>query len=362
MSERNFVTLRKIEHIEPIEGAERVELAFVDGWRCVIPKNQYAIGEEILFIEADAALKNVNDERVDFLKKTSYKCWKKDNVVLAECLRIKTIKLAGQFSQGVVFKLSVFMDEINKAANNTTSLDEALNIVHYDELSDEMRAIINPENAMKARGTFPSFVPKTDEERLQNLTNYFEKYKEKEFEVSIKYDGSSMSVGYSIAHYPSNPFFVCSRNQLLDTDAENNFCRVAKSKDLESILIDYSYDTGMELCLQGELVGPGINGNRDGYKEFDFFIFRIWNITEQNWMSSEERLEFCRKYSLPHVKVLNTACKAFVEYPTMEDFVKATYITSDNGHQIEGLVFKSTDGEVSFKVINPNYLLKNQDK
>ena len=362
MSERKFVTIRKIGHIEPIEGAERVELAFVDGWRCVIPKNQYVVGEEILFIEADAALKNVNDERVDFLKKTSYKCWKKDNVVLAECLRIKTIKLAGQFSQGVVFKLGVFSDEINKAANNTALLDEALNIVHYDELNDEMRTIINPENTMQTRGTFPSFVPKTDEIRLQNLTKYFQQYKDKEFEVSVKYDGSSMSVGYSPIHYPSNPFFVCSRNQLLDSDAENNFCRTAKSLNLEEILIDYSYDTGTYLCLQGELVGPGINGNRNKYTDVKFFIFRIWNITEQNWMNSKDRLEFCKKYNLSHVKVLNELDRVFEKYPTMEDFVKATYITSDNGNQIEGLVFKSLEGDISFKVINPNYLLKNQDK
>ena len=38
---RKFATIRQISEIRAIPNAERVELACIDGWRAVVPKNTY---------------------------------------------------------------------------------------------------------------------------------------------------------------------------------------------------------------------------------------------------------------------------------------------------------------------------------
>lgn len=355
---RQFVTIRIINNIESIPGAERVELACIDGWRCVVPKNEFASGEEIIFFEADSALKNVNDERYNFLHKTSYKCWHKNGELLDECFRVKTIKLAGQISQGLVLKKNLFNREIKEALETGKTLDEICNVVHYDDLYEEVYNIIDPKNQAERRGSFPSMIPSTDEERLQNLPKYFSKHKGVRFEVTEKYDGKSMSVGYSPTCLPENPFFVCSRKHSLKLDGDNGFVKMAFKYDLENKL-KYIYDScGMELCIQGELVGPGVCGNRDGHKELDFYVFRIYNIKERRWLPSKNRINICENLGLKHVPVVNEGMLVFDECKDINDVIALTKRKSANGNQIEGLVFKSLDGEISFKVISPEYLLK----
>lgn len=355
---RQFVTIRQIGNIESIPNAERVELACIDGWQCVVPKNEFTPGEEIIFFEADAALKNVNDERYNFLHKSSYKCWHKSGELLEECFRIKTIKLAGQISQGLVLKKKLFDREIKESLETGKSLDEVCRVVHYDELYDDMHAILDPKNQAERKGSFPSFIHKTDEERLQNLPKYFSKYKNECFEVTEKYDGNSMTVGYSPTYLPEEPFFVCSRKNSLKLDGDNNFVKMAVKYDLQNKLKHIYDDCGAELCIQGELVGPGIHGNHDGHKEIDFYVFRIYDIKEQAWLSSKNRISICNNLELKHVPVVNDFLHVFEECKNINDVIALTKRNSLNGNQIEGLVFKSIDRNVSFKVINPDYLLK----
>lgn len=354
---RKFATVRKIDNITKIENADRVELCHIDGWRSVVLKDKFKIGEYVLFIEADAAIMSIDDKRFEFLRKPSYKAIKSGDTVLAECLRVRTVRLAGQISQGIVMKLDDFKADIDLADSLEVSLDDVLDIKHYDELLDSLSHILGKGAPIEQRGSFPSFVPKTDEERLQNLPEYFEEHKDTEFEVSVKYDGSSMSVGYSPTNFPDEPFFVCSRNFMLKTDNDNNFCRVAKKLNLREILEKYYKFDGLELCLQGELVGPKVNGNRDKHKEHNFFVFRIYDITNKRFLTPNKRFDICYLEGIPHVPTIAQG-KCFSHMTTIEDFIRQTQLKSKNGNPIEGMVYKSLDGEVSFKVINPDYLLK----
>lgn len=357
---RKLVSIRSISNIESIPNADRVELAHVDGWRCVVKKNDFTVGQKILFFETDCAFMNVNDERVSFLRKSCHKSWKLNNLLLGECLRIKTVKLAGQISQGLAMPVSLFEKEINESIERGISLEEAIGIRHFDELSEEMSCLMGNAPSQETRGKFPSVVPKTDEERVQNLTDYFDKFKNEVFEATIKMDGSSMSVGYSPSIYPDQPYFVCSRNLSLKTDGEDNFNRTAKKYNLEQILKKHHDETGHEICIQGELVGPGINGNHDGMKEIDYYVFRIYDITACRLFDSVERRMFCKKYGIKHVPLLSEQIRVFDLFPTVDELVKfVSPLTTDNGNPIEGIVFKTMNGNISFKVINPLYLLKN---
>ena len=152
-------------------------------------------------------------------------------------------------------------------------------IKHFDELAEEMAAKTGKIKQADAAGSFPSFIPKTDEERIQNMPEVLTEHKDTLFEVTVKLDGSSMSVGYSPSNYPDDPFFVCSRNLRLKR-GDNTFHKVAAYYDIESKLKKYYEEYGEELCLQGELIGPGINGNRGKLSHNTFCVFRVWNISK----------------------------------------------------------------------------------
>lgn len=358
---RKLVTIRHIAGIKPIEGADRVELAQIDGWRCVVRKNDFVVGEQIVFFEPDTAFTNVDDDRISFLKKTSHKQWKKaDGTLVAECLRIKTIRLAGQISQGLVMKISRFEKEIATSEKDGLSLEEVIGIRHYDSLSEEMDVKLGKFSASVSRGHFPHFVPKTDLPRIQNYLGLFETCKNMQFEVTEKMDGSSMSVGYSQSHLDTEPYFVASRNQMLQTGGRDNYNRLAMMNNLQTILKEHHDETGDELCVQGELVGPRINGNKDNLIDFDYRIFQIWNITHCKWLTVGERMKFCEKHQLNHVRVIDDRQQTFKSFQTIDELVEyVRAFKTANNNPVEGLVFKSQDGDTTFKVLNPDYLLKN---
>lgn len=358
MSERKLVSIRTISDIKPIIGADRVELASIDGWRCVVLKGDCEVGQNVLFFETDSALINVSDPRFGFLQRC-HKSWKIGNVVVGECYHIKTIKLAGQISQGLVLPIEQFKDEIELVNKGNISLCKCLNVHHFDDVQTEMNIRLGKSPNQQARGSFPAVVPKTDEERIQNCIELFDNCKDMPFEVTMKLDGSSMSVGYSPSYYPDDPYFVCSRNLCLK-DGDDHFNRIARLYNLKNILYKHYEFSGDELCIQGELVGPSINGNRDKLNDFDYFVFRVRNITKDCWLEPTERNEFCRSNGLRHVPVLSGNMFAFNEFGDVESIVAFTnQFKTANHNPIEGLVFKSLDGNTSFKVLNPLYLLKN---
>lgn len=350
---RKFATIRQISEIRAIPNAERVELACVDGWRAVIPKNTFTVNEQVLFIETDAALLCVNDQRFNFLRKSCLKQWKGNGVLFGECLRVRTIKLAGQISQGLVLKLADFPE-----AACSDDIDAALCIKHFDELAEEMSAKTGKIKQADAAGSFPSFVPKTDEERIQNIPEILTTHSDSLFEVTLKLDGSSMSVGYSPSNYPDDPFFVCSRNLRLKR-GDNTFHKVAAYYDIESKLKQYCDVSGEELCLQGELIGPGINGNRGKQGEHSFNVFRVWSISDKKWLETDDWRWPCEKeFSIPTVPRIDCAYRPLNRYTTIDALVEFAKTAKFGELTGEGYVFKSYDGDIHFKVINPLYLLE----
>lgn len=350
---RKFATIRRISELRVIPNADRVELACIDGWRAVVPKNTFTVNEQVLFIETDAALLCVNDQRFNFLRKSCLKQWKNGDVLFGECLRIRTIKLAGQISQGLVLKLAEFPE-----ATCSDDIDTVLCIKHFDELAEEMAAKTGKIKQADAAGNFPSFIPKTDEERIQNMPDILVTARGYMFEVTLKLDGSSMSVGYSPSNYPDDPFFVCSRNLRLKR-GDNTFHKVAAYYDIESKLKLYYDASGEELCLQGELIGPGINGNRGKQVEHSFNVFRVWSISDKKWLETDDWRFLCEsKFSIPTVPRIDCSYRPLSRYTTVDELVEFAKTAKFGELTGEGYVFKSYDGDIHFKVINPLYLLE----
>ena len=355
---RKLVSIRKIDSLSPIEGADKIELAHTGGWQCVVGKGSFQSGELAVFFEIDSALP-ANDERYSFLKERCLRKWLNHGKLVCEVIRIKTCKFKGQISQGLFMPLTTFPELKEQKLLEGTDLTEILHVKHYDDLAEEMGRITGAARvAGNAKGSFPAFIPKTDEERLQNLSEYFEQMKNVEFECTEKFDGSSMTVYFSKQNRNDCPFGVCSRNiDLKLEDDSNAFVAMANKLDLQKKL----QELNREIAIQGELVGPGLNGNRDLYEFPEFRVFRIFDIEKKQWVCPEERYGLCYDLDLLHVKVIRHKWKVFNELTTMNDFLEFVKGKTNRGHEREGMVWKSMDGFVSFKVINNDYLLKQKD-
>ena len=199
-----------------------------------------------------------------------------------------------------------------------------------------------------AKGNFPSWLRKTDQERVQNLAgkiNWGAIY-----EITTKLDGSSMTIWFK-----DGDWGVCSRNIDLKLEQEGNtFVDMAKKVKGELTWPDgYAW--------QGELMGPGIQGNRENLTEHNFFVFDIWDIKEQRHLAPDVVRNLCEYYGLNHVPVLVYELRLTDLCITSVDSALAyAEGPSINNPVREGVVFKSTDGQFSFKAISNIFLLKEQ--
>lgn len=353
---RKLASIRVIEKISPIEGADKIELAHTNLWQCVVGKGQFQVGEKAIFFEIDSALP-VDDLRYDFLKTRCLKRWSKGPRLLKEVIRIKTCKFKGEISQGLFMPLALYPELTSQDLEVGTNLTAKLNVLHYDEIAEHM-FLLNRKAQLSGdqKGPFPAFIPKTDEERLQNLPEYFTEKADMEFECTEKFDGSSLTIFYVPNIRCDDPFGVCSRNFELKISEEsnNNFVNMAKQLDLENKLKKLNLD----IAIQGELVGPGVNSNRDFYEDYEYRVFRIYDCKNKRFFNPIERRNLCQKLDLKHVKVLKDNWQVFKEFTTLNDFLEFVQGKTDRGHEREGAVWKSSDGFTSFKVINNQYLLE----
>jgi RNA ligase (TIGR02306 family) len=337
--ERKLATVRIITDIKPIEGADMIELATVGGWNVVVAKNVgHKIGDKVVYCEIDSFLPI--REEFEFLRKSSYK--KMDD---QEGFRLKTIRLRGQLSQGLILPISVVpIAQFATGHNLPEGLDvtEMLGIVKYEPP-------IPAELSGKVKGGFPSFLRKTDEERIQNLVKEYEEYKltsQHQFYMTEKLDGSSATF------YMNNGVFgVCSRNlELLETEG-NTFWKVARELDLENKLKDKG-----NICLQGELIGEGIQGNPYKIKGQTVHFFNGFDIDTQTRMNINDFLILLDELELLSVPILDVA---FLLPDTVEGMLKLAEDKSrlNKLTEREGVVVRSLDNTISFKAISNKFLL-----
>jgi RNA ligase (TIGR02306 family) len=378
---RALARIAQVDSVEPIEGADRIEVTHIKGWKVVTGKGEFKPGDLVVYFEIDSAL-DPNDKRYEFLRERCLrKFTAKSGEVLKECLRIRTIRLRGVYSQGLVMPLDKFPEITDNIVYNEAvghdvyvgrnpevvgqDVTDILHVEHYDELVEALRPQTGATLAGDAMSLFPSnHIPKTDEERIQNLPEYFETMKDRKFQVTVKADGSSVTMFYSPEIDPENPFGVCSRNLRLKQQKSNGEMplpwMMAQKYFVENKLKEYYENKGKELAVQGELVGPGIQSNRDMITDHEWQVFRIWNITDQKFLTPEDAEILCTAWALPHVSVLASEMPVFQKFKDIDEILQFAEGKTSRGNEREGLVFKSNDDGpyVSFKAVSNRYLMK----
>lgn len=329
--ERKLASIRRIDNVIPIEGADMIEVSVVGGWKVVTKKGEFKPGDLAIYCEVDSFLPI--KEEFEFLRKSSYK-----KMGEQEGFRLKTIRLRGQLSQGLLLPASQEVLSLYEEGDDVTDL---LGIIKYEPP-------IPAELAGKVKGMFPSFLRKTDEERIQNLTGNYNEWKEKEFYVTEKLDGSSATY-----YLKDGEFGVCSRNlELLETEG-NTFWKVARELDLENKL----RETGRNISIQGELVGEGIQGNPYKIKGQTVYFFNAFDINNQQYYTQKEMENLIQSLNLKTVPILD---RNYTLPETVEDLLQyadsKSELNKDFGR--EGVVVRSLDRSISFKVISNNFLLK----
>ncbi len=347
MSERKMATVRKIVEINPIPDADAIEVAVVDGWKVVVKKGEFVVNDIVVYCEIDSW---IPFDLAPFLSKGKEP--KEYNGIKGE--RLRTVKLRGQISQGLILPFGVIMSNCEGEAVSTDwnfgdDVSEILNIQKYEPpVPSQLYGLI--------RGNFPSFVPKTDQERIQNLKKELQQYIDKKytFEVTEKLDGSSCTM-----YMKDGEFGVCSRNLDLKYDENNTFWKMAIGYDVQDSLIE-CYGENVNIAIQGEVIGEGIQGNPYKWIGQKFFVFDIFDINSQKYFSSDDRIAMCEILKLPHVPILNLDYK-IPEGFGVDDILELAEDKSDvhiNTNR-EGIVFKCIeDPSISFKSISNSFLLK----
>ena len=356
--ERKLASIRVISNLSPIEGADKIETATIDGWKVVVAKDVgHKVGDKEIYCEIDSFLP-IRDE-FEFLRKSSYK-----KMGGEEGFRLKTIKLRGQVSQGLILPLSVLKStDIVKVTTVKTEWGNQYELFAEDgepmvEVGDDVTEVLGivkyeppipAELSGKVKGVFPSFLRKTDEERVQNLTKEYENYKllGRKFYVTEKLDGSSATF-----YYKDGVFGVCSRNlELLETEG-NTFWKVARELDLENKLRDF----GVNISLQGELIGEGIQGNPYKIKGQTVKFFNLFDI-DLHVYHSLAHLD--RALGIMGLKMVPIVDEFFNLPDTIEELLKYTEDKSilNSNFDREGVVIRSNDRTISFKVISNKFLL-----
>lgn len=315
-----LAVVSRVLSLEPIEGADRIERATVLGWQVVTRKGQYQVGDQAVIIFPDSLVpKKYVDETYEGDEKT----------------RLKTVKLKGQYSAGLLLPIS--------ALREYAGLPDNVVFEDGDEVSvplgiEKWVAPAGMSLAGDSKGNFPTaIISKTDEYNFRSepdaLTEAreFGRFKNQDFVATLKCDGSSATYIFK-----DGEFKVCSRNFELKETAGNVFWQVAKKYKLEEAL---SFG-GSEMALQGEICGPGIQGNPMKLTELTLFAFLLKDTKYNSWKDWDFTRMFCDLYNIPTVPTLYRFNSS--EFPSDEELQKmANNAKYDHGRaNAEGIVIR----------------------
>lgn len=349
---RKLATIQKILSLNPIPDADAIEVAQILGWKVVVKKGQFNVGDLVVYCEIDSLLPK--REEFEFLKSSNY--------------RIRTIKLRGQISQGICFPLDVLpealkwhIEELQKtgyvpALSVLGAVDSAVGLDVTDVLGiEKYEAPIPAELAGDAKGAKPSFFPVTDEDRIQILTHIPLEYGGQPFIATEKLDGSSCSY-----YWNNGVFGVCGRNWEYYESLSNSIWKFARHKYIE----EHLGELGRNLALQGEIIGEGIQKNKYKLRGQSVRFFRIFDIDKYEFLPYEEMIDIINQFKLETVPVLDWN---YILPPTVDEILAYAQGKSVLNPQTEreGVVFVrhelSNQGRLSFKAISNKFLIDNKE-
>jgi len=342
---RKLATIRTIDELRPIPGADAIECAVVGGWTVVVKKGEFTAGDAAVYCEIDSWIPTA---LAPFLSKGAEP--RVFDGIAGE--RLRTVKLRGQLSQGLLLNYWDFPQVVTAfhktrlADSGLFDVTELLGIVKYE-------APVPAQLAGEVKGMFPGWIQKTDQERVQNLKEELEHWKAEQhlWEITEKLDGSSMTV-----YFRDGEFGVCSRNLELKPNPDNSLWKVALRNDLEGKL----RALGRNVALQGELIGEGIQGNPYKIRGQEFYLFDVYDIDRSCYFTPDERKSLALEHNINHVPVLGAyETNESTTIDSLLQYAEGNSVMGDiTGPTREGLVFKSQTMQCSFKAISNKFLLK----
>lgn len=359
---RKLATIRVIDEIRPIPNADNLELAIIGGWECVVAKKKnFKAGDKVIYVEVDSILPEKPE--FEFLRSRRF--------------RVKTIKLRGQISQGLVLPLT-YLANIN--VNVDDDVTEVLGIKKYDpQAAKETRETYSqcPTNkyvkrllkykwfrklyrkySKPSRFTFPEWISKTDETRVQNLAKEYASWLQRglPFYVTEKVDGQSAT--YAIDE--KKRYYVGSRNWILRKDMSTTYWQCSEKYRMKKLLLTIRKILRADrVVIQGEILAPKVQGNKYAKQSPELYVYNII-------------VDGVAKDYDAQVKLL-TQCGAtcrivplvFDNYKLPQTIHELVGLSSGVSMlapiEREGFVIRNYQEDISFKCINPHFLLKNDD-
>lgn len=341
---QNLATIQRLGAIEPIEGADRIQMSRVLGYRTVIAKDSFQPNELCVWHAPDTVVPDRPE--YEFLRRQGF--------------RLKVAKFKGVYSQGLalpihgtILKEYVTLDEEHpwREGMDVTSL---IGIKKYEKP-------IPTELAGEARGVLPGFLRRTDEIDIRSCPGMLDELVGRAWYATTKMNGTS-----GTWYFHNGVFGCCGRGYDFLPTETNVFWRMAKKYDIEAKLRDF----GGNVAIQGEVFGPNIQKNTMGVSEIQVGIFNLWFPDEFRYAGYGELRDFNQKFDIPlvHEVLLNLDLRARWSLEYFIDLAKRQ--NYPNGKQAEGIVvrplfFRKSEycplGHLSFKVLNEQYLLKHDE-
>lgn len=374
---RKLAHIEKIEWKRPIEGADKIELVGVLGWQCIAKKDEFNVGDLCVYIEIDSIVDSKNPDFA-FLEPKKY--------------RIKTMKMRGVLSQGIVFPTTILHDAVERQIGDdvtaTLKIREAEDDIPTVSRETQSTALKQSHKKLfrnkvflwfmkfqwfrniilkllipKKKPRFPSWIVKTDETRLQNMPHVLEACADKPMVVTEKLDGTSTTFGVKKTGRNKNKyeFVVCSRNLIQSQksgqgiDDSNIYFQIAGRYKMQDVLTQLAKRfKATTLVIQGETIGEGIQGNKYSLKGIDFYAFNL--IIDGKRIDSPTAAAIVKEFDIKWVPVLQTDFKLL---PTVNEMLAYADGQSTIANTLrEGLVIRDHDNSVSFKCISNQFLLK----
>lgn len=334
MIERKLASIQEIKEINPIPNADAIEVATILGWKVVIKKSEgHKVGDMVVYCEIDS--KFPPKPEYEFLANYGY--------------RVKTQKFRGQVSQGLVLPLSVLPEGNYQVGDDVTKI---LGVEKY-EIPLPMGV------AGDIMGTFPGFIEKTDETRIQILGDILPKYNGTKFYATEKVDGTSITL-----FNRDGDIGVCTRNNRMKDTPNSAPWNVLRKLGAIDKIAELN-----NIAIQGELIGWNIQSNKYKLKtnEFRFYMFNAFDINTYRPLPLADMLRIAKQIGVDTVPIIDAEYVLDFDVDTLVEMSKGQSLVNPQTRR-EGLVFKSVEyvedpvlGRLSFKVINPDFLIKYGD-
>ncbi len=346
---RKLASVQRIWKIEPIDGADRIELAYVLGWQCVVNRGQFRPMDLAVYFEIDSFLP-IRPE-FEFMRTSSYR----RTDIMGEGFRLRTMKFRGQISQGLLLPISEF-SEIAEDIEPGSDVTEILGVRKWEieEKATTGGTVI---------GSLPIDVPHTDETRIQAEPDLVRDFAGLEYYISTKMDGSSHSVSID-----EDGFHVTGHNYEYRDDGKSAFYELVKRDDIETGIRRYYEENHLQLLtVQGEFCAPGIQKNRLKLSRPEWYVFTI--RVDGKRVGLKKMQEICDELNLQMVPIEEIGTDLPSRYPTVEALLERADGEYPKGGRKEGIVIRPTEpvyndrisAALSMKVVNNKYLLKNED-